>query len=59
MGSVIEGATSAAQGYSNGFTICGGVTLIGGLIGLIFLRPERARVGFAMRMQVPAIVTPA
>jgi len=59
MGSVIEGATSAAQGYSNGFTVCGVVTLIGGLIGLIFLRPERARVGFATRMQVPAIVKPA
>jgi MFS family permease len=59
MGSVIEGAASAAQGYSNGFTVCGVVTLIGGLIGLFFLRPERARAGFAMRMQVPAIVTPA
>ena len=42
MGSVIEGAASAAQGYSNGFTICGLVTLVGGLIGLIFLRPERS-----------------
>ena len=42
MGSVIEGAASAAQGYSNGFTVCGLVTLAGGLIGLLFLRPARS-----------------
>jgi MFS family permease len=59
MGSVIEGAASAAEGYSNGFTVCGCVTLLGGLIGLIFLRPEQERAGFALRMCVPAIVTPA
>ena len=57
MGSVIEGATSAAQGYNHGFTVCGVVTLVGGLIGLFFLRPERARVGFAMQMQMPNEVT--
>jgi MFS transporter, ACS family, D-galactonate transporter len=59
MGSVIEGAASAAEGYSNGFSVCGCVTLVGGLIGLIFLRPERARIGFETRMRGPAIVTPA
>ena len=31
MGSVIEGAASAAEGYSLGFTVCGVVTLVGGL----------------------------
>jgi ACS family D-galactonate transporter-like MFS transporter len=56
MGSVVEGATSAAQGYSNGFVICGVVALIGGLIGLVFLRPERELAGFAARASRNAIV---
>jgi ACS family D-galactonate transporter-like MFS transporter len=55
MGSVIEGAASVAEGYSNGFSICGVVTLIGGLIALAFLRPETERVGFAMRANVKLI----
>jgi MFS transporter, ACS family, D-galactonate transporter len=49
MGSVIEGASSAAQGYSNGFTVCGVVTLVGGVIALFFLRPEKERAEFASR----------
>ena len=49
MGSVVEGAASAAQGYGTGFVICGVVTLIGGLIGLVFLDPENEVVGFAAR----------
>jgi predicted MFS family arabinose efflux permease len=49
MGSVIEGAASAAQGYSTGFTVCGVVTLSGGLIALFFLRPEQQRAAFASR----------
>ena len=49
MGSVIEGAASAAEGYSIGFTVCGCVTLVGGLIGLSFLRPEKQRAEFAQR----------
>ena len=40
MGSVIENAASAMEGYSFGFSICGGVTLVGGIIGLLFLRPK-------------------
>lgn len=56
MGSVIEGAVSAAEGYSDGFTICGVVTLLGGLIGLFFLHPERVRAGFESRSEVrPAL----
>ena len=35
-----------AQGYSLGFSICGVVTLVGGIIGLLFLRPESQRVRF-------------
>ena len=51
-----RGNASAAQGYSQGFTVCGVVTLIGGLIALLFLRPERERVGFASQASVrPAL----
>ena len=58
MGSVIEGAASAAQGYSNGFTICGVVTLIGGLIGLAFLRPELELARFAANADSRAVMAP-
>jgi MFS family permease len=59
MGSVIEGAASAAEGYSLGFTVCGVVTLVGGLIGLAFLRPEAERAGFALRTNATAAAAPA
>ncbi|MBS0530580.1 MAG: MFS transporter, partial [Proteobacteria bacterium] len=58
MGSVVEGAASAAQGYSHGFVICGCVTLIGGVIGLLFLRPEKERAGFALRPDLKAAAAP-
>ena len=58
MGSVIEGAASAAQGYSNGFTVCGVVTLIGGLIGLVFLRPESELARFAANADSRAAMAP-
>jgi MFS family permease len=44
MGSVIERAVTPAAGYDLGFAVCGGVTLVGGLIGLLFLRPEAEKV---------------
>ena len=47
MGRVIEGAATAAEGYQQGFVLCGAVTLIGGLIGLMFLRPEAEVARFA------------
>lgn len=58
MGSVVEGAASAAQGYSHGFVICGCVTLIGGVIGLLFLRPEKERAGFGLRPDLKAAAAP-
>jgi MFS family permease len=54
MGSVIESAASAMEGYSFGFSICGGVTLVGGIIGLLYLRPGSQGARFAMRM--PSVV---
>ena len=56
MGSVIEGAATAAEGYSTGFTVCGVVTLIGGLIGLVFLRPQTERTGLALRANARAVI---
>jgi MFS family permease len=47
MGQVIEGAATAAEGYQAGFALCGAVALIGGLIGLSFLRPENETARFA------------
>jgi MFS transporter, ACS family, D-galactonate transporter len=49
MGQVIEGAATAAEGYQQGFVLCGVVTLIGGLIGLVFLRPGTEVSRFAPR----------
>ena len=46
MGSVIEGAASVIEGYSFGFSICGVVTLVGGIIGLLFLRPKSMPASF-------------
>jgi ACS family D-galactonate transporter-like MFS transporter len=59
MGSVVERAASASEGYSNGFVICGVVALTGGLIGLFFLRPERELAGSAARANRDAIVVSA
>jgi ACS family D-galactonate transporter-like MFS transporter len=59
MGSVVERAASASEGYSNGFVICGAVALTGGLIGLFFLRPEREVAGFAVRANRDAAIASA
>ena len=48
MGSVIEGAASALDGYNLGFSVCGVVALVGGIIGLLFLNPESQRARFDM-----------
>ena len=47
--SVWTGAATAAEGYQQGFVLCGVVTLIGGLIGLVFLRPGTEVSRFAPR----------
>lgn len=51
MGSVVQDAlaagASAAQGYQHGFMICGSVSLVCGVIGIVFLRPQSELVRFA------------
>ena len=56
MGSVVESAVTAAEGYSLGFSICGVVTLVGGVLGLLFLRPEAERARIAQRSAGPLAV---
>jgi MFS transporter, ACS family, D-galactonate transporter len=42
MGSVIENAATPLAGFYLGYGICGAVMLAGGLIGALFMHPERA-----------------
>jgi MFS transporter, ACS family, D-galactonate transporter len=41
MGSVVETATTPLAGFNTGFMICGIIMLVGGLIGMALIRPER------------------
>jgi MFS family permease len=41
MGSVVETATTPLDGFNTGFMICGVIMLVGGLIGMSLMRPER------------------
>src|SRR5215469_262550 len=41
MGSVVEAATTPLAGFDTGYMICGVIMLIGGLIGMALIRPER------------------
>jgi MFS transporter, ACS family, D-galactonate transporter len=40
MGRLIEGNPSVIAGYERGFLLCGIATIIGGLIGVYFMRPQ-------------------
>ncbi len=54
MGSVIETAATPLQGFNTGFMICGVITLVGGAIGMGWIRPERERERW--RSEVPQAV---
>jgi MFS transporter, ACS family, D-galactonate transporter len=41
MGSVVERALTPLAGFNTGFMICGVIMLVGGLIGMALIRPER------------------
>lgn len=43
MGSMIETAMTPLAGYERGYTILGGLLITGGIIGLLFIRPEADR----------------
>ncbi|MEW6642434.1 MAG: MFS transporter [Pseudomonadota bacterium] len=42
MGSLIENAATPLDGFHRGFVVCGLVMLAGGLVGMVFIRPEHA-----------------
>jgi ACS family D-galactonate transporter-like MFS transporter len=41
MGSVVEAAATPLDGFNTGFMICGLVMLVGGIIAMALVRPER------------------
>jgi MFS transporter, ACS family, D-galactonate transporter len=41
MGSVIEGAATPLAGFDTGYRVCGAIMLLGGLIGMALMNPER------------------
>ncbi|MDP1748508.1 MAG: MFS transporter, partial [Reyranella sp.] len=43
MGVIVQDGATRLAGYDRGFTILGGLLLVGGLIGLLFIRPEADR----------------
>jgi len=54
MGRVIQEAANRQAGYEHGFVILGGLLIAGGLIGLLFVRPETDRERLAVRAR-PAL----
>jgi MFS transporter, ACS family, D-galactonate transporter len=50
MGMVVQDSATRLAGYDRGFTILGGLLLAGGLIGLLFIRPEADRKRLAYRI---------
>jgi MFS transporter, ACS family, D-galactonate transporter len=57
MGSVLETATTPLAGFNTGFMICGVIMLVGGLIGVALIRPERERSQWPEGVSEPAIRT--
>jgi ACS family D-galactonate transporter-like MFS transporter len=47
MGSVIENAATALDGFDTGFTICGIIMLVCGVIGMMGIRPEHEAMRWA------------
>jgi MFS family permease len=47
MGSVVETAATPLDGFNTGFMICGVIMLVGGVIGMALMRPERETMQWA------------
>jgi predicted MFS family arabinose efflux permease len=50
MGVVVQDAATHLAGYDRGFTLLGGLLLVGGIVGLLFIRPEADRRHLAARL---------
>jgi MFS transporter, ACS family, D-galactonate transporter len=58
MGSVVQTAATPLAGFETGFMICGVVMLVGGLIGMALIRPERETGRWRLEVPAPAVATP-
>jgi MFS transporter, ACS family, D-galactonate transporter len=54
MGSVVEAATTPLNGFNTGFMICGVVMLVGGIIAMALMRPERESLRWANELRATA-----
>lgn len=52
MGKAIQGAASRLAGYEQGFVMLSALLIVGGLIGVLFIRPEADRQRLAARFGV-------
>ena len=59
MGSIIQGAANPVAGYERGYVILGAFMIAGGLIGLLFIRPEADRKRLAARAVPVLPLSPA
>jgi hypothetical protein len=55
MGSVVETAATPLDGFNTGFMICGVIMLVGGVIGMALMRPERESMRWAGQMTGAAV----
>src|SRR5580704_7841219 len=55
MGSVVETAATPLEGFNTGFMICGVIMLVGGVIGISLMRPEREAMRWASAMPGVAV----
>jgi MFS transporter, ACS family, D-galactonate transporter len=49
MGSLIENAATPLDGFNTGFMICGVIMLVGGIVGMALIRPEREAMQWARK----------
>jgi MFS transporter, ACS family, D-galactonate transporter len=54
MGSVVKAATTPLSGFNTGFMICGVVMLVGGIIAMALMRPERETLRWANELRATA-----
>ena len=55
MGSVVETAATPLDGFNTGFMICGVIMLVGGVIGMALMRPERETMRWASEIPEAAV----